>query len=396
MHWIRRAFAEEGWFAMHTDSIAVVDRKSARNIRNPRGVYEKVRGSGEWWIRYVDAQGRYRREKAGTKGSAIKLYQKRKTEALQGKKLPEILRRAAVSFKQIADDAIGDIERRYRRPADDVARLRVITQWLGSREAASITAQEIESRLNRAADENEWSPATINHYRTVMSLAYRLARRNRKVEVNPVRDVPHHREDNSRVRCLSADEEKALRKAIRERYPTHELELDFALYTGLRQGNQYHLTWPMVDCEARVLHIPTSKNGEAIHLPLHDEALQVLRVLKARKTESDRVFISEESRQPLNGPKHWFTDAVCLAGIKDFHWHDLRHTFATRLRQKGTPLEDIADLMGHKTLAMTKRYAHISMERLHEAVRRLSATSTDTTTDTDQARTAQQAIAVAG
>ena len=70
-----------------------------------------------------------------------------------------------------------------------MARLEVLIGWFGSREAASIAAREIESRLNAAADDNNWSPATINHYRTVMSLAYRLARRNQKVEVNPVRDV---------------------------------------------------------------------------------------------------------------------------------------------------------------------------------------------------------------
>ncbi len=214
-----------------------------------------------------------------------------------------------------------------------------------------------------------------------MSLAYRLGRRNQKVEVNPVCDVPHHREDNSRVRCLSADQEKALRAAIRDGYSVHELERDFALNTGLRQGSQYQLTWEMVDWEARVLHIPRTKNGEPIHLPLNDSAIMVLRRLKESARSTGRVFISQETRKSLNCPKHWFTDAVRLAGINDFHWHDLRHTFAARLRQKGVALEDIADLPGHKTLAMTKRYAHISMGHLHDAVRQLP--STDTTIDTE-------------
>ena len=88
-------------------------------------------------------------------------------------------------------------------------------------------------------------------------------------------------------------------------------------------------------------------------------------------------------------------DAVRLAGIADFHWHDLRHTFATRLRQNGVALQDIADLLGHKTVAMTKRYAHISMSRLHDAVKHLSATRTDTTTDTGQFRSAQEQVAIA-
>ena len=139
----------------------------------------------------------------------------------------------------------------------------------------------------------------------------------------------------------------------------------------------------MVDWDARVLHIPRTKNDDPIHLPLNDAALNVLRTLKGRSKGKERVFISEETGEPLNCPKHWFTDAVRLAGIQDFRWHDLRHTFATRLRRGGVALEDIADLLGHKTLAMTKRYAHISMERLHAAIKQLSMISSDTTTDTE-------------
>jgi len=381
---------------MAANTLVLNELKASKVRRNPRGVFEKHLGSGEWWICYWDAQGRKRREKAGTKSNAIDLYRKRKNEALQGKKLPEKLRRAIVSFKEIADDAIADIKRRYRRPADDVARLKVLMSWFGSREAASITASEIETKLYSGAAQNEWSPATINHYRTIMSLAYRLARRNRKVEANPVRDVPHQREGNARTRALAAEEENALRAAIRQRYPVHELELDFALQTGLRQGSQYQLTWEMVDWDARVLHIQRTKNEEPIHLPLNDAALTVLLKLKACSKGKKRVFISEETGEPLNCPKHWFTDAVRLAGIQDFRWHDLRHTFATRLRKRGVALEDIADLLGHKTLAMTKRYAHISMERLHAAVRQLAVTPTDTTSDTEQFQSTQPHAAAAG
>ncbi|HWO32953.1 MAG TPA: tyrosine-type recombinase/integrase, partial [Candidatus Acidoferrum sp.] len=75
-------------------------------------------------------------------------------------------------------------------------------------------------------------------------------------------------------------------------------------------------------------------------------------------------------------------DAVAEAKLKNFHWHDLRHTFASRLRLKGTPLENIADLLGHKGLTMTRRYAHLGPNRLHEVVSRLNAT--DTVSDTEQ------------
>jgi hypothetical protein len=91
--------------------------------RNPRGVFEKAPGSGEWWIRYVDASGRYRREKAGTKSAATNLVCKRKTEALQGKKLPETLRQRVATFREIAGDALGYSRMHKRSFRDDEYRM---------------------------------------------------------------------------------------------------------------------------------------------------------------------------------------------------------------------------------------------------------------------------------
>jgi site-specific recombinase XerD len=94
------------------------------------------------------------------------------------------------------------------------------------------------------------------------------------------------------------------------------------------------------------------------------------------------VFQSAKTSEPLENGKHWFDDAVIEAEIKNFRWHDLRHTFASRLRMKGAPLEDIADLLGHKSLTMTRRYAHLGPNKLHAVVSLLGAS--DTTSDTRQ------------
>jgi len=347
-----------------------------------RGTFERVPDSGQWWIRYADASGRIRREKAGTKSNAEKLYHKRKAEALKGKKLPETLRARPVTFAQIAAEAIRDVETRYRRPADEAARLRLLVEWFGQYPAESITSEQIEARLSQEAQERHWAPATINHHRSLMSLAYRLAKRSRKVQTNPVRDVRHWREDNSRVRELRPEEEGRLLQVIRSRFPWHEPEFHFARNTGLRQGNQYSLAWEMVDWEFRMLHLPRTKNEEALHVPLNEEAFQALRDLRARSDGTGPVFLSETG-QPLHAPKYWFLAALRQAGISNFTWHDLRHDFATRLRRNGVPLEDIADLLGHKTLAMTRRYAHVSMDRLRQAVSCLEPKRTDTRTSTE-------------
>ena len=108
-----------------------------------------------------------------------------------------------------------------------------------------------------------------------------------------------------------------------------------------------------------------------MHVPLNDAALAALKIVRARSDGTGRFFRSERTGEPLEHPRHWFEPAIAEARIEDFHWHDLRHTFASRLRMKGTPLEDIADLLGHKSLTMTKRYAHLGPSRLHQLVSRL-------------------------
>jgi integrase len=144
----------------------------------------------------------------------------------------------------------------------------------------------------------------------------------------------------------------------------------------------YGLTWEMVDWDGRMLDIPRTKNEEAFHVRLNDTAIAALKVVHARGEGKGRVFQSEKTGEPLENGRHRFDDAVMEAGIKNFRWHDLRHTFASRLRMKGTPLEDVADLMGHKSLTMTRRYAHLGPNKLDAVVSLLKPS--DPRSDTSQ------------
>src|SRR5579884_1660520 len=205
-------------------------------MKSNRGVFEKLPGSDIWWIRYVDSEGKLRREKAGTKSAAILLYTKRKQQALERVKLPERLRRPPTLFHEIAKDAIAYIETRYARSADDVARLRVVQGWFAGRAVDAITPDEIENKLRQAAEENKWAPSTANRHLTVLSLTFRLATRNRKIKDNPVHGIRRLAENNSRVRFLTPKEEHALRTVLlaKPEWAEHLPELDLALHTGLR------------------------------------------------------------------------------------------------------------------------------------------------------------------
>src|SRR5215510_9190195 len=115
----------------------------------------------------------------------------------------------------------------------------------------------------------------------------------------------------------------------------------------------------MVDWKSRELHIPRTKNEEPLRLPLNEAAMGALKVVFEAGDGKGRVFKSKKAGDPLENGRHWIDNAVLEAKLKNFHWRELRHAFARRLRMKGAPLEDIADLLGHKSLTMTRRYAHL-------------------------------------
>lgn len=363
---------------MQTDTFILTNAKPAtKGRRNPRGVFEKVPGSGEWWIRYNDSSGRYRREKAGSKSNAIDLVRKRKTEALQGKKLPEKLRRATVTFASIAKD-VSSYSRVYKASTSyrcDAGRMEVLLGWFREYPAESITAQDIERQFQK----QEWAPATANRYRALISLTYRLAIRNGKVKENPARLVAHRLEDNARIRFLSAEEETALRKAIEAKFPEHVPEFDLALNTGIRLSEQYGLLWENVSIPLRTLTIPRTKNGTMRHVPLNQGAVKALETLRKRLSASQHVCGSAKE------PRRWFEPVLKEAKVANFSWHCLRHTFASRLVMAGVDIRTVQELLGHKTIAMTVRYSHLAPKHTLAAVERLDAsteTPTDTTTDT--------------
>ncbi len=151
---------------------------------------------------------------------------------------------------------------------------------------------------------------------------------------------------------------------------------------GSQGQPQYGLTWDMVDFKSRMLNIPRTKNEEPIPVPLNDFAVAAIRVVRDRRDGRGRVFQSARPGEPLENGRPWFVEAVNEAGIKNFRWHGLRHPFASRLRMKGAPLEDIADLLGHKSLTMTRRYAHLGPNKLRAVVSLLGAS--DITSDTSQ------------
>jgi len=337
-----------------------------------RGIFEKVPGSGAWWIRYADAMGRYRREKAGTKSTAIALYRKRKTDALERRKLPDKLRSAPFLFREIALDALAWSDEHKRSARNDHFRMRKLIEWCGDKPVDSLLPQEFEQHFRGES----WSPATWNRYRALLSLTYRLAIRAGKVKENPARLVSRKTEHNERVRFLAVEEEKKLRAAILEKSPQRLPEFELALHTGMRLSEQYGARWEDMDFEHRVLTIPRDKSGRTSYVRLNDAAICALLRLRDRTLKTGYVCGGAK------GATDWFERALQAAGIADFTWHCLRHTFASRLVMAGVDMRTVAELLRDRTLHMVMRYSHLGPDFTLDAVRRMEAKfqiSTDTT-----------------
>jgi len=146
-------------------------------------------------------------------------------------------------------------------------------------------------------------------------------------------------------------------------------ELEIALHTGMRKGEQFGLTWAQVDLQERRLTLTKTKNGSGRMIPLNAVALEAFKRQKKITGHSTKVFLTGTGKEfGPDAKRTWFDEAVMEAKIHDFSWHCLRHSFCSRLIQNGVSLKAAQELMGHKVLAMTARYAHLAPEHLQSAV----------------------------
>jgi integrase len=192
--------------------------------------------------------------------------------------------------------------------------------------------------------------------------------------------VPHIRkfkEPKKRIRWLTQDEVRRLMVEL----PAHLIAMArFSLLTGLRESNVTRLEWRQIDMQRRVawIHPDQAKTGNAIGIPLNNQAIQVLRSQMGK--HQVRVFTYKSKPVEKAGTKAW-RDALERAGIENFRWHDLRHTWASWHVQNGTPLHILKELGGWSSYDMVQRYAHLAPEHLAEYANKFSEIETFFTTD---------------
>lgn len=259
-------------------------------------------------------------------------------------------------FAQIQDD---ELYRAWEAIAAEPARL------YAGRDAGG-------QRIERAKGKR--SPATCNRYLAAIAAVFTWATKRRltpRAWENPARKIERLPERNQVVRFLSPEELKRLLEACRaSSWPRLYLLVLLALTTGARRGELLGLTWADLELERAIAHLRETKNGQARALPLTPAVLEELRRFASARPEAC-VF---PSRGHLSRPRafesSWYV-ALKAAGIRRFRFHDLRHSCASYLAQNGASLLEIADVMGHRQLAMVKRYAHLTTDTKAKLVNRI-------------------------
>ena len=220
------------------------------------------------------------------------------------------------------------------------------------------------------------SPATVKNYLAALSAMFsHCVSEWEWTQDNPVKRVKKPSVSNDRVRFLDDDERQRFLNACQESSNKQlYLCVILAMSTGMRQAELMELTWKDVDIKADFLLLNKTKNGNRRHVPLAGHGLELLKEhAKLRRIDTSLLFPSKKDPLKPIDLRRPFENAVKLANIDDFHWHDLRHCCASYLLMNGASLPEIAKILGHKTLAMVMRYSHMSNDHASNVVASMNA-----------------------
>lgn len=324
------------------------------------GVFQK---QDAWWIDYY-VDGRRKREKIGPdKKLAETVLAKRKVEIaenryLDKRKIPK------TTFGEMATDYLEWSKANKRSWDRDETSLRALKKGFGGKRLADITTEAVERYKTQRVKHR--APATVNRELACLKHLFTKAIEWDKATVNPARQVKLFRERNTRLRYLDVDEEKAL---LDECAVYLRPIVVLALYTGMRLGEILNLGWSQVDLDNNLVLLENTKSGKRREIPLNATAKSALKRVP-RHIRSPHVFCNG-SGKPRRSIRTAFSNACARAKVEDVVFHTLRHTFASRLVMAGVDLVTVKELLGHSTLAMVLRYAHLSPEHRRNAVARL-------------------------
>ena len=326
--------------------------------------------NGLWWVRlYVN--GREKWYRADSKTQAKTLYGRLKADVREGRYFPEMYDASkALTLRAWITRYLEGVTSRGLRNMHQYGRF--WKKLLGRKLLTEISADELRHIQARMKAKAKRGPHTINRYFAALRHILNLAIAESYLVTNPVKGVRFFPEPTGRLKFLTEVEIARLREYLS---PEHWAVVAFSIETGLRLSEQFHARWDCMNTEQGILTIPLSISGKTRHVILSESAISIVGGLSSW-THSPFLFpsplIPGQAMQGRNFVVKIYEPALKQAGIEGATWHTLRHTFASRAVMAGVDIRSVQELMGHSTITMTMRYAHLSPAHLRTAVNKAS------------------------
>ena len=330
------------------------------------GVFTK---RGNYWIDYY-ANGRRVREKVGpSKTLAKNALMRRRVLVAEGKFL-DIKTEQRTRFKEFADIWVRDYGKTKKSFESTAALyLKRLGPFFGDKYLHEITPQLVQRYQSVRRSQKNYkkklpSPAYINRELACLKCMFNRAVEWGYTKDNPVKKVKFFKENNARTRFLEKDELKTLLDCSDELLKSVIL---FAVNTGMRLGEIQGAKWGDVNFERGFITLRKTKNGETRFVPINRTVKEMLHNLIVTTKSQDAYIFCNKAGFPYN-PRSPFKRALTKAKIIDFRFHDLRHTAASYFVMGGIDLNTVRVILGHKSIRMVLRYAHLSDTHQAKAV----------------------------
>jgi len=344
-----------------------------------KGIYKR---GGVYWIRYAGLDGKIIFESTHSdrfKDAVTRLTDQKKS--VRDGKQPDIKKKIPNTlFKDLVTEYLKWSERQRSHEQKEINANQLIEEF-GNIPLRYFSTMMLEQYQTKRLEKGN-KPATVNRHIALIKHMFTKAVEWDMVEeeaLKRVRRVKLLEENNRRLRYLSVDECQTLLDECEKlgKKNAHYAHLKpiviMALNTGMRKGEILTLTWDNVDLKHGFILLDKTKNGDRREIPINETLRETLQGI-VRRLDGGHAFYDTTTGKPFRNVTRSFATACRNAKVKDFRFHDLRHTFASHLVMAGVDITTVSRLLGHKNLTMTLRYAHLSPNHMSKAVDILDST----------------------
>ncbi|MCB4791301.1 MAG: site-specific integrase [Elusimicrobia bacterium] len=254
---------------------------------------------------------------------------------------------------------------------DDKSKIEYLNSLFGDKKLKDFTSFDIQCLRNNL-QEKGLNSATIDKYHALIKTIFnKMTQWKRFSGPNPASEVKLKREPNAHIRCLTMDELRLLEENIKDDivFPYYLV----ALHTGMRRSEICRMKWEDINMIAKTIYVPISKSGKARHIPMNDVIYDLLAELYGSGKDAQSKVLRDYDPTYIS---HRFIKKCKKLGIRDFRYHDLRHTFSSYLVMAGVNIHTVSRWLGHASIAMTeKNYTHLSPNYQNEEIQHLNELS---------------------